>query len=162
MFLSNKASNNRDWSDDQNVLPYDRFELMYVIADERDLIKLRSNHRRNPVYVYPLKMSHETVRNLFLDMLKRANHLRTHPEFYNTITNACTTNIVRHINHVTPNQIPLLSISVLLPKFSDRLAYDLGFLDTDLPFKKAREKYHINDRAIKFADAADFSVKIRE
>jgi len=141
---------------------FNRYELMYVIADEQDVIKLRSNYRKDLVYLYPAKTTPAKVRTLFLDMIQRANELRDQPEFYNTITNTCTTNIVRHINTITPNRVPLLSLSVLLPANSDKLAYDLGLIDTDLPFEKAREHYFINDRAFKYADAIDFSRKIRE
>ena len=93
-------------------------------------------------------------------MLERANRLREQPEFYNTLTNTCTTNIVRHVNEIAPRKVPF-SYKVLLPGYSDRLAYDLGLLDTDLPFEAARERYRINDRALRYADSTAFSRLIR-
>ncbi len=141
---------------------FNQYEIMYVIADEKDAIKLRSNYRNDPVYVYPAKGSIEKSQTLFLDMIKRANDLKQSPEFYNTITNNCTTNIVNHINTITPNRVPLLNISLLLPENSDKLAYDLGLIDTDLFFQETREKYYINERAHKYADDINFSRKIRE
>jgi hypothetical protein len=135
---------------------------MYVIADERDVIKLRSNYRKDLVYAYPIRAGKEKMRALFLDMLKRANDLRKNPEFYNTITNACTTNIARHINTITANKVPLFDLRILLPENSDGLAYELGLIDTDLPLEKARARYFINDRALKYADDRDFSEKIRQ
>jgi hypothetical protein len=138
-----------------------QYELMYVIADERDVVKLRSNYRKDLVYVYPMKAEPEKVRSLFLDMITRANKLRTEPEFYNTLTSTCTTNIVKHVNTIAPARVPL-SYKVLLPKYSDQLAFDLGLIDTDLPLEKARVKYLINERATKYADAPNFSVKIRQ
>ncbi len=140
---------------------FNQYELMYVIADERDVVKLRSNYRKDLVYVYPSKATKEKTQALFLDMIKRTNDFKTHPEFYNTITNTCTTNIVKHVNKVTPNRVPLFNLRILLPAKSDKLAYDLGLIDTDLSFKEARVRYFINDRAMKYADAPDFSVKIR-
>lgn len=141
---------------------FNKYELMYVIADERDVIKLRSNYRKDLVYVYPVKTTTDKARELFLDMVKRANDLSQHPEFYNTITNTCTTNIVRHVDKITPNKVPLFNLRILLPANSDKLAYELGLIDTDLSFENARTRYFINDKAIKYADDLDFSVKIRQ
>jgi len=138
-----------------------RYELMYVVADERDVIKLRSNYRKDMVYLYPGKASPEKVRELFVSMLKRTNALREQPEFYNAIFNTCTTNIVHHINSIAPGRVPLFSLQVFLPKNSDRLAYTLGLIETDLSFEQARERYLINTRAQKYADDPNFSVKIR-
>jgi hypothetical protein len=140
---------------------FNSYELMYVIADEQDVVKLRSNYRKDLVYVYPARTTPEKVRALFLDMITRANNLKDHPEFYNTITNTCTTNIVRHINTITPGRVPFLSLRILLPENSDALAYELGLIDTDLSFEDARKRYFINDRALLYSDSKDFSVKIR-
>ncbi len=140
---------------------FNQYELMYVIADERDVIKLRSNYRKDLVYVYPTRASKEKVQALFMDIIARANDLKDNPEFYNTITNTCTTNIVNHINKITPNRVPLFNLRILLPENSDRLAYELGLIDTDLSFEDARVRYYINDRAMKYADDEDFSVRVR-
>lgn len=140
---------------------FNKYELMYVIADEKDAIKLRTNYRKDLVYLYPAKTTKEKTKALFLDMIKRANELRDTPEFYNSITNTCTTNIVRHINTVTPNRLPSFSLDILLPANSDELAYKYGLIDTDLSFEDARKKYFINDKALQYADDPDFSVRVR-
>jgi hypothetical protein len=137
-----------------------QYEVMYVVADERDVVKLRSNYRHDDVYVYPVRAERAKVRRMFLEMLARANELREHPEFYNTLTNTCTTNIVRHVNAIAPRRVPL-SYKVLLPAYADRLAYDIGLLDTTLPFEEARRRFKINDRALRYADSPDFSRLIR-
>lgn len=141
---------------------FNQYELMYVVADERDAIKLRSNYRKDSVYVYPAKASPEKAQALFLDMINRINKLKEVPEFYNTITNTCTTNIAKHINNITPHKVPILNFSILFPEYSDKLAYELNLIDTDLPFEEARIKYYINDRAQKYADDVNFSRRIRE
>jgi len=140
---------------------FNKYELMYVIADERDVIQLRSNYRKDLVYVYPAKTTKEKAKALFLDMIERANFLKDNPEFYNSITNTCTTNIVKHIDKITPNKVPLLNLRILLPANSDKLAYELGLIDTELSFEDARTRYFINDRAEKYANDPAFSVKIR-
>jgi hypothetical protein len=102
------------------------------------------------------------ARKLFVDMLTRATALKEKPEFYNTLTNNCTSNIVHHINSLYPDRISPFSLSILFPENSDALAYKLGLLDTTLPFLDARTQFHINDRALRYANDPDFSHKIRQ
>jgi ribosomal protein S18 acetylase RimI-like enzyme len=129
-----------------------RFELMYVIGDERDLIQLRTNHRGDEVYVYPIRTSPEKARQLFVEMLERANQLQRDPEFYNTLTNNCTTNILDHVNRVTTNKIRW-GREVLLPGYADELALRLGLIDDDGTLEQVRARYLVNERAKRFADA---------
>ncbi|HEX2835601.1 MAG TPA: DUF4105 domain-containing protein [Thermoanaerobaculia bacterium] len=138
-----------------------RYELMYVVGDERDLIQLRTNHRRDPVHLYRVATTQQKREAMFLSMLARANALRTKPEFYNTLTNTCTTNLVRHVNEIAPDRVPR-SLAVLLPSNSDRLAYDIGLLDRTFTFDETRARARINDKAERAAGADDFSRKIRE
>jgi hypothetical protein len=138
-----------------------RYELMYVVGDERDLIKLRSNYRKDQVYMYPMKASDEGARNLFLSMIDHMNKLQTQPEFYNTVFNNCTTNIASHVNQVAPGHVPW-SFALVLPKNSDKLALELGLIDTsETTIEKIREAHHINALAEQYADSSDFSRKIR-
>lgn len=139
---------------------FNQYELMYVIADERDVIGLRANHRKDEVFVYPMKAEKEKVKTLFIDMLNRTNKLAVKPEFYNTLLSTCTTNIVDHVNKISENRVPF-SLEILFPKNSDKKAYDLGLIDTALPFEEARKKFKVNERAEKYKDNIDFSVKIR-
>lgn len=138
-----------------------QYEIMYVVGDERDVVKLRTNYRKDSVYMYPTKIDEAHAKQLFLSMIKRVNELHDRPEFYNLITNTCTTNIVRHVNEISEVKVPF-SYKVLMPGYSDRLAYDLGLLDTTLPFDKIRENYKINEKALKYGESEDFSIKIRE
>jgi hypothetical protein len=137
-----------------------QYELQYVLGDERDLIGLRTNYRLNDVYVYRAKATPEQARLLLVDVLERANGLAKNPEFYHTVTNNCTTNIVNHINRLKPDRVPL-DYRVLLPGYSDELAYDLGLIDTTESFARTRLKARVNELAYKYRDADDFSVRIR-
>jgi len=137
-----------------------QYELMYVVADERDVIGLRTNHRRDTVYLYPVSAPVEAMRRTFVEMLQRANQLAEAPEFYNTLTSTCTTNIVRHVNTVAPGQIPL-SYKVVLPAYSDSLAYDLGLIPTDRPFEAVQAAHRIDALARKHGLGADFSRAVR-
>ncbi len=133
---------------------------MYVIGDERDLVKLRTNYRGDPVFLYPIRTTREGMKEMFLSMLARANALRQRPEFYNTLTNTCTTNLVSHVNTIATERVPFRP-AVLLPASSDRLAYDLGLIDDRRPFEETRSAAQINDLARRHGDDAAFSMKIR-
>ena len=137
------------------------YEIMYVIGDERDLVKLRTNYRNDKVFLYPIRTTPERRRAMFIDMLTRANQLADRPEMYNTLTNTCTTNLVDHVNTIVPGRVPLRA-GVLFPGYSDRLAYDLGLIDTTLPFEAMRARFRINERAKQYADDPRFSLRIRE
>ena len=136
------------------------YELMYVFGDERDLVSLRTEHRKDTVYVYPVRASKEVVRATFVDVLQRANALATRPEFYNSLTNTCTTNIANHANRIQPGLVPF-SWRMLLPGHSDALALQLGLIDYEGSLERARARFRVNERAARAAGAADFSVRIR-
>jgi len=139
-----------------------RYELTYVVADERDLIQLRTTYRQNPkedVYLYRLKARPERVRALFIQYMAKINELRDQPEFYNTATTNCTTNIVTHIEAIQPN-VPL-SWKMLASGYFPDLVYERGGLDQSLSFKELRRKSLINDRAITAKGSDDFSHRIR-
>jgi hypothetical protein len=136
-----------------------RYELMYVIADERDLIRLRTGHRKDDVYLYLTTATPEQGQALFADMLARANRLRERPEFYNTAVSTCTTNIVAHINRIWPDRLPW-SPWILLPGNSDRLGVETGLIRIDGDLSTERGRFRVNDRA-RAATDEDFSLLIR-
>lgn len=140
---------------------FKRYEIMYVIADERDVVKLRSNYRKDDVFIYPVRTTKERMQTMFIEMIKRTNQIKAKPEFYNTLTNTCTTNIVGHVNRVVPGRVPL-DPRILFPGYSDKFAYELNLIDTNLSFDEARQRFHINDRAEKYADHSEFSTRIRQ
>jgi len=137
-----------------------QYELMYVIATERDLIGRRTRHRSVDVYLYPTKATKVQAQALFVDVMKRTNKLASEPEYYDTITNNCTSNIVRHINRLQPGRIPF-DLRVLLPGYSDQLAHDLGLLDTDVSLTLSRPEHRITELANLHIASEQFSQRIR-
>jgi hypothetical protein len=140
-----------------------RYELYYVVGDERDLIGLRTTYRQPPedVYLYRVHAPQENIRRLFLEYLAKINQLHEQPEFYNTATTNCTTNIVTHIRALRKG-VPL-SWKMLLSGHFPELVYEYGALDQSLPFETLRRQSRINERARAAASAdADFSCRIRE
>ena len=139
-----------------------QFELMYVVGEERDLLGLRSIHRQDVVYLYPMKASRQQVRELFLDVTNRMNRLADHPEFYHTLTSHCTNNLVYHLNRLTPGIVNPLSWGVVLPGYSDRLAFELGLLDSDEGFARTKRRYRIDPLDRDMGERNDFSQQLRQ
>jgi hypothetical protein len=137
-----------------------QFELTYVVADERDVVRLRTRHRKADVYIYRTVATAEQSQALFLDMLERVNQLAARPEFYHTLLNNCTTNVLVHVNRLRENPLPI-AWEVLLPGYSDRFAWEQGLLDQSVPFEELRARSKINDLAEAYYDAPDFSQRIR-
>jgi len=138
-----------------------QYELMYLVADERDLILLRTEHRHVDVYLYPTRATPAQAQALLAAMLRRATTLAANPEFYDSVANNCTSNLVRHVNEVTPGRVPY-DVRLLLPGYSAELAYDIGLLDTSLPFAELSRRSRITDLAHIYQNSPDFSQKIRE
>ena len=137
-----------------------KFELIYVLSDERDVIRLRTKYRNSDVYVYPTVASPQQSRALFADVISRVNKLAVEPEFYNSINNNCTTNLAGHVNQVSPDKITY-GWKVLLPGFSAEYAYDLGLLDNRIPFEDLTSIALVNDLAEANFEDPQFSQKIR-
>lgn len=140
-----------------------QYEIMYVVADERDLLYRQTVTRDGPTYLYRTTASPEVARELLVDMLTRANQLAENPEFYHLLTNNCTTNIAAHINRIRPNRI-VYDVNVLLPGYSDRKAYAEGLLVTGgETFEQLKARSLINAKARVAAndESLDFSATIR-
>jgi hypothetical protein len=140
---------------------FKRFELMYVVGDERDLIGQRAAFGTDQVYLYPIRAKPQKIREMFVAMLERANHLRDHPEFYNTLTNNCTSNVVAHVNQIAPKTVPA-GFKTIIPGYTDEVALKIGLIDTDLDLEHARGRFLINGRAKQFINDPTFSFRIRE
>ena len=137
-----------------------QYDLMYVIGTERDVIGLRAVTWHDPVYLYPIRATPEQVRVVLVSILRRAHRVATQPEFYHTITNNCTTNILDAVNEIASPPIPY-GLKILLPGYSDAVAYARGLIDTELPLAAARERFQMAARAQGSIHDPDFSARIR-
>lgn len=136
------------------------FELIYVIGDERDVIGKRAAFGDFDVYLYPVRTTPERARAVFIEMLRRAERLRLQPEFYNTLTNNCISNLVRHVREVVPGRIPT-GVKLLVPGYADLVAQELGLLDSTATLDAVRARYRVNDLARRYQGSVDFSRRIR-
>lgn len=140
---------------------FKQYELVYIWADERDLVRLRTNYRKEDVYLYRVKMKQDDIRKLFVSMLKRTNKIYNSPEFYNTILHSCTNTISSHLDKEAIIRRHFWRRHILTGDI-DRRSYKEGLLyGGNLPFDKLREISKINLRAEGAGKDGDFSNKIR-
>ncbi|MNQ39607.1 hypothetical protein D3C85_532330 [compost metagenome] len=141
-----------------------QYELFYVVADERDVIRLRTNFRQDPpeqVYLYRLQGPLENGRKLFLEYLHDMNALKDKPQFYNTLTTNCTTQIWVSAR-VNTEHIPF-SWKILASGYVPQYLYETGRLgEHGLPFEEIQRRALINTRANAVASPLDFSARIRD
>lgn len=138
-------------------------EIIYVISDERDVVRLRSNYRQHEdVYLFHTTATAQEGRLIFLDYLRRANQLRDRPEWFNALTNNCTTNISVHMADAGHRNFFRWDWRILLNGHADEMLYEHGDLAGSLPFAELKRRALINPAARAADQAPDFSDRIRE
>lgn len=140
---------------------YKLYELTYLVGDERDFIRVRTNVRAGEdAYLYRLAIKPETTRVRLMEYLKALNRLHDHPQFYNVITANCTTAI--HNHSAAENTFPFDWRLLVNGKLDELLAERGLFAVKDLPFLELKRRGHIDERALPLHDDPAFSEKIRE
>jgi len=138
---------------------FKQYELIYVVADERDLVRLRTNYRDEDVCLYRLNGPTEVARQLFLEYLRDVNRLSEQPAWYNALTENCTTGIYRLVR---PHAVrSWWSWKLFANGYLDELAYDLSVVDRSLSFAEFKARSHINERGEAADHDPEFSRKIR-
>jgi hypothetical protein len=139
-----------------------QYELYYVVADERDVMRVRTTYRQpqEDVYVYRVSGPVENLRRVFLDYIKAMNQLRDRAAYYNTLTTNCTTNVLFH-TRVNPESPPM-SWKILLSGYVPDYLYELGRLDTSRSLADLEKVSHVNQRAHAADKDPAFSQRIRE
>ncbi len=139
-----------------------KYELIYIAADERDVIRVRTNYRQphEQVYIYRTRLPVEDQRKLFLSYVAKIDELSRTPEWYNTLEDNCTTGVLQRTRAYKARG--RYNWKVLLSGYAAEYGYDLGMLDTSIAFTELRERSLVNARAEAAGTAADFSVRIRE
>jgi len=139
---------------------YRQFELTYIVADERDVIRVRTNYRKEDIYLYRLTISPTQARERFLEYIHSLNALRNKPRWYNAVTTNCTTSI--RTQHPADERPPW-DWRILLNGKGDELMYERHLLVTgELSFAELKTRSLIDTRAIAANDSPDFSKLIRE
>jgi hypothetical protein len=153
----------REIGQEAGALPgmFKQFEILYILADERDVIRLRTNYRRERVFLIRSLLTPDEGRRVLLEVLAKVNRLREEPEFYRTIGNNCTTSMVNLVNTVLPDRIPF-SKKILMNGFAPELAYASHLHATDLPFDEWKRRANIDESALAAEKDPLFSRRIRE
>ncbi len=138
---------------------FKEYTLIIIAADERDVVRLRSNIRGEDVRIYRLSMPPAQARSLLVAYIAEANALALRPRFYNTATANCTTLVYELVKKIQPgvHWDPRILISGYLPEY----LYSLGALDTRIPFNQLRELAKIHAKALHAGDDPNFAAEIR-
>ena len=140
-----------------------QFELIYVVADERDLVRLRTNYREKgkgeDVYLYRLNVAPETARKILLSYLGEVNRLKEKPRWYNALTGNCTTSIRQHTMPYNPRA--RLDWRLIVNGYIDEMLYERGTLNRSLPFAELKKRSYINPQAQAADKDPAFSQRIR-
>ena len=139
---------------------FKEFELSVIAADERDVIRVRTNARGEDDYLYRVRLPVHDIRSLFSAYIDQANQLVNAPRFYNTITVNCTTLVYHMMKHIV-GALPL-NFRVLLSGYLPEYVYSVGGLDTRYTLEQLRSFGRITERARQADRSPNFSGDIRK
>jgi len=138
------------------------YPLMYIAADERDVIYMRTTSRGADVYLYPLKATPLQGKVLLTDMLNRMNEIAVTPTWYNAFFANCTSSIAGHVNKIWPGVLPGFDWQSVVTGYADKLALESDLIDTTLSIDEAREKYYVSDISKEIGRVENYSKLIRQ
>jgi len=139
---------------------YRRYTLVYVVADERDCIRLRTNYRREDVYLYHTLASPAQARERFREYIATVNALHENPRWYNAVTSNCTTSI--RTQRAVKLRAPWDWRILLNGKADEMLYQDHAVATSGLSFTELKQRSLINERARAADQDPNFSRIIRE
>ncbi|HMJ60602.1 MAG TPA: DUF4105 domain-containing protein, partial [Bryobacteraceae bacterium] len=134
-----------------------QFQTIYLISEESDVVRVRTNYRGESVYLYRTQTTPRDAQNLFRHYLEWVNQAREHPEWYNAVTSNCATNFVLYLAKAKIGGISPWDWRTLFVGKGDELLYEKGDLAGDLPFAELKRRALIREKP----GAADFSRQIR-
>jgi hypothetical protein len=140
---------------------FKQFEICYIAADEKDIIRLRTNFRKERVYLYRLQVSQQAARALLEDYLAKMNSLVDEPDFYNALSHNCTTTIQIHASAIRADRPPPLDWRLIASGHVDELLYDRGVISSKLPLAQLRKMSRI-DLIMQKEGKDDFSKIMRQ
>ncbi len=139
---------------------FKQFELSIIAADERDIVRVRSNVRGEELGLYRINLSPDDARELFRSFVLQSNQLAEHPRFYHTVTGNCTTIVFSMMKQIV-NGLPL-DYRLLLTGYLPAYVHEVGGMQPDLSLEELQRRGRITQRALDAGDDADFSALIRQ
>lgn len=137
-----------------------QLELLYVIADERDIIDQRAVVREEKLLRFPIQVPPKDAQALFGALLRDANDLRRKPQIYNLLDNNCTSNLVRHAGPNVINAVDRATL-VAFPAYADITLRRVGLVDNSLSVFEHRAQAEVNALAVRYRDMPNYSRRIR-
>ncbi len=161
-YLAVSAETRQEKGEPQRLLQgfFKQYEMIYILADERDIIRLRTNFRKEEVFLYPTRLNKQKVRQIFNVIIARVNKLYHQAEFYNTLTHNCFTTLRADFSTISPPK-NRFDWRILANGYADQMLYENGDIDTDLSFSAAKEVFHINQYVSGDSSPNNFSKRIR-
>ena len=140
---------------------YRQFELIYIAADERDVVRVRTNYRKGEdIYLYRTSIPPAQAQERFREYIRSLNALRNKPRWYNAVTTNCTTSI--RDQHPESERTPW-DWRILVNGKGDEMMYERHLIVTaGLPFAELKHRSHINENARAADKDPEFSKRIRE
>ena len=139
---------------------FKRDGLSIIAADERDVIRVRTNIRGEDDYLYRMRMPLTAMRSLFVRFVEQADGLVDTPRFYNTITVNCTTLVYGMMKHIV-GYLPW-SYRLLFNGYLPAYVYKVGGLDQRFSLTELRALGRITERAKQSDRSETFSADIRK
>ena len=137
------------------------YEIFYILADEQDLLYLRTNIRKDPVMLYPLRLPREAVQEVFKSVVGGINDFYERPAFYRIFSRNCTNVPMSHIR-AGSSLMPRFSIGYVVTSGSDRILHKVGLIDNDAPISVIRKRYNVTSKAKSLKDDDGFPKEIRK
>ena len=136
------------------------YEIFYILADEEDLLYLRTNIRKDPVRLYPLRLSREAAQEVFKSVISGVNNFYENPVFYRIFSLNCTNIPMSHIRQAS-SLMPRFNAGYVITSGSDRVLYQAGLIDNSAPLSVIRRRYNITSKAQSLKCDASFSKRVR-
>lgn len=137
-----------------------KFEIIYVVGSEEDIIGVRTDIRKERIYIYPTVATPQKSKDLFLLLVEDINNIYIQPAFYNTLFNNCTNVITRRVEDISDIKFPF-TYKTILPGFMDEILYEIKLIPTNKAFIEIKNYYLIDNRKVNRNDA-DYSNQIRK
>jgi len=124
-----------------------QFEIIYVVGTDRDLIGVRTGHRDERVYVYPVTASPEKIQELFITLSEEINDVYEKPRFYNTLLHNCTNELTRKVEKISNLNFPF-TYKTFLPGFFDEVLYSMNLVSTSVPFDELKQNALVDNNSV--------------
>ena len=139
---------------------FKQYESIYILGDEKDLLRLRTNYRREDVFLYPTTIDPQNLRKLFKVIMERVNQIASEPEFYNTLTQSCLTSLASDFEKVIARR-SFFDFRRIANGYSDEMLYEYGWIDSKLSFEDTKRLHYANQYVMADVSGENYSNKIR-